>query len=261
MTENDGTASHVPDPATPDVSGMPHDASSRPGLFAYGVEAPYVPALMSLAGVLCLIAWAFSLGGLWLPIVGLIFLGQAASFMYATLVGKLRVWKELLDDLELTGHESVLDLGCGRGAVLIAVAGRLTDGQAVGIDLWRSKDQSGNTPEVAEQNARSAGVLGRVRFDTGDMTSLPYPDDSFDVVTSALAVHNISSAEGREKALHEAIRVLRPGGRMVIVDFRNIDDYRSAIGDQRDVAVRRLGARYWYGGPWTGASVLSATKA
>lgn len=261
MTDSAGSASPEPDRVTRDGTGRSDRTSSGPGLLAYGVEAPYVPVMMTAAGVLSLIAWAFGLGGLWLLIVGVIFLAQAAIFLYATLVGKLQVWKELLDDLKLTGHESTLDLGCGRGAVLIAAAARLTDGQAVGIDLWRTKDQSGNSSRAAEQNARSAEVHDRVRFVTGDMTSLPYPDDSFDVVTSALAVHNIRSPEGREKAMHEALRVLRPGGRLIVVDFRNIEDYRSAIGDQRDVAVRPLGPRYWYGGPWTGASALTATKA
>jgi arsenite methyltransferase len=170
------------------------------------------------------------------------------------------VWDRLLDDLHLQGDESVLDLGCGRGAVLIAAARRLTQGSAVGIDIWRSQDQSGNRPEVAAANAAAAGVSERLRLDTGDMTDLPYESDTFDVVTSALAVHNIPTAAGRAAAIREAVRVLRPGGRLVIVDFRHINDYLRALPDQQGAAVRRLGPAYWYGGPWTAASALLLTK-
>ena len=99
-----------------------------------------------------------------------------------------------------------------------------------------------------------------MRFDTGDMTALPYEDAAFDVVTSALAVHNIKKAEGRRAAVAEAVRVLRPGGRLVLVDIRNIDEYRKVVAGQRDVSVRKLGPRYWYGGPWMAASALLATK-
>lgn len=85
----------------------------------------------------------------------------------------------------------------------------------MGLDLWRSRDQTGNRPLTAERNARSAGVSERVRFDTGDMTNLPYEDETFDLVTSALAIHNIATAEGRETAMREALRVLRPGQNLV----------------------------------------------
>jgi len=50
--------------------------------------------------------------------------------------GKFQVWDEILDELHLGGDERVLDMGCGRGAVLIAVARRLTTGRVTGIDLW-----------------------------------------------------------------------------------------------------------------------------
>jgi arsenite methyltransferase len=225
----------------------------------YGIEAPYVPALLTLAAVAFFVAWGV-LGELTFGIFGLIFLAQAVIFLHTTIRGKLRVWDRLLDDLHLQGNESVLDLGCGRGAVLIAAARRLRHGSAVGIDIWRSQDQSGNRPEVAAANAAAAGVSERLRLDTGDMTDLPYESDTFDVVTSALAVHNIPTAAGRAAAIREAVRVLRPGGRLVIVDFRHINDYLHALPDQQGAAVRRLGPAYWYGGPWTAASALLLTK-
>jgi SAM-dependent methyltransferase len=92
----------------------------------------------------------------------------------------------------------VLDLGCGRGAVLTAVAKRLTTGTATGIDLWGAEhDQSGNAREATLANAEIEGVSARVRVETGDMRQLTFADASFDLVVSSLAIHNIPSRAGR----------------------------------------------------------------
>jgi hypothetical protein len=55
-----------------------------------------------------------------------------AIYLYATLRSKFVVWAELLDQLKLRGDERILDLGCGRGAVLMLAAQHLTTGRAVG---------------------------------------------------------------------------------------------------------------------------------
>src|SRR5258708_3150043 len=72
-------------------------------------------------------------------------LSVAAGYFYSTGPGKLSVWKELLDELDLRGDEHVLDIGCGRGAVLISAARRLPRGRATGADIWRLRDRTGNT--------------------------------------------------------------------------------------------------------------------
>jgi ubiquinone/menaquinone biosynthesis C-methylase UbiE len=172
--------------------------------------------------------------------------------------GKLQIWERELDRLALRGDERLLDLGCGRGAVLIAAARRLPAGRAVGIDLWRSRDQSGNNIEVTRANARAAGVFDRVELQTADMTELPFPDASFDVVVSALALHNIPTGEGRERAVDEAMRVLRPGGRLLLADFRHASDYRQHLGPA--ATSRPLGPRYWYGGPWAATTLVTSSK-
>lgn len=92
----------------------------------------------------------------------------AASYFYSTGPGKLSVWKELRDGLDLRGDEDVLDIGCGRGAVLISAAHRLPQGRATGADIWRLRDQTGNSRAAAERNAMVEGVSDRVQVAAAD---------------------------------------------------------------------------------------------
>src|SRR5262245_13108909 len=72
---------------------------------------------------------------------------STALYMYVTKAGKFEVWNRILDDLRLQGDETVLDMGCGRGAVLLAAAKRLPRGRAIGVDLWQA-DQTANSPSA-----------------------------------------------------------------------------------------------------------------
>src|SRR5436190_18800162 len=186
----------------------------------------------------------------------------AALYLHFTLRGKFLVWAELLDQLNLRGDERILDMGCGRGAVLLMAAQRLTTGRAVGVDLWRSFDQSGNSADATRRNAIAEGVAERIELHTGDMTALPFEDNSFDLVVSSLAIHNISGNAGREKAINEAMRVLRPGGRLMIADIRATRQHEAQLAKlgMSEVSRRRLGWRFWWGGPWRATCLVPATK-
>ena len=233
----------------------------------YGVDAPYVPlmlggislGLLTVGVILALIGselWAaLVIGGVWMLVT-------TASFLYTTRAGKFAVWARRLRELNLRGDEQVLDIGSGRGAVMTMIAELVPRGNVVGLDLWKSADQSGNTRDAARRNAELEGVADRVELVTGDMTAMPFDANRFDVVVSALAIHNIRDPDGRRKAIEEALRVLKPGGRLLIADFRATTEYASRLRElgASDVEERSLGWRYWYGGPWTATTLVTATK-
>ncbi len=233
----------------------------------YGYDAPYAlvifTALGAVGAVAALVSWWYQRGPRGpLTFYGVFFLANALSFFYTTRRGKFRVWDEILDELHLRGDERVLDMGCGRGAVLVAVARRLTTGRVTGVDLWSTHDQSGNSREVTLRNAALEGVKDRIEIETGDMRALPFPDASFHVVVSSLAIHNIRSNADRARAVAEAWRVLQPGGRLAIADIRATARYARTLSGLGAVGIarRRLGWRFWYGNPFAGTSLLTASK-
>jgi SAM-dependent methyltransferase len=228
---------------------------------SYGIDAPYWVAFVFVL-LAAEIVNAVVARNAWLILPVVFILGIISSCLYSTLRGKFAVWAELLDTSPLRGDERVLDLGCGRGAVLLMAAERLTTGRAIGIDIWRPGDQSGNSTEATRRNAVAEGVAERVELYTADMTSLPFEGGTIDLVLSSLAIHNISGRIGRDKAIDEAVRVLRPGGRLMIADIWATNRYRERLAElgMSDISRRRLGWRLWWGGPWAATRLVTATK-
>ena len=234
---------------------------------SYGVDGPAPVAVLVLATSGLLVGAAAALAARrrvgWLLLLGALFEGfRAGTYLYATLRGKFVVWAREVDALDLTGAEQVLDLGCGRGAVLLTVARRLTTGRAIGLDVWQAKDQSGNTEAATRRNADVEGLSDRIDLVTGDMRALPFDDASFDLVVSNLAVHNIPGDDDRRTAVTEALRVLHPGGRLLLADAMHTSEYADTLrqAGALDVMVRPLGWRVWYGGPWFVVSMVTARK-
>ena len=109
-----------------------------------------------------------------------------------------------------------LDVGCGSGALSIAVAKNNPKAEIVGVDRW-GKDYASFSKLLCEDNAKAEGVKN-VRFMQGDALSLPFADESFDAVTSNYVYHNIPSKD-RQAILLETLRVLKKGGTFAIHDL------------------------------------------
>jgi SAM-dependent methyltransferase len=178
-----------------------------------------------------------------------VLLASFSVYVHTTRRGKFAVWADMLAGLDLRGDEHVLDMGCGRGAGLTMVARLVPDGNVVGLDLWTS-DQSGNHAEATQRNLMAEGVSDWSELRTGDMLAMPFADGAFDVVVSSMAIHNIDERDIRNhrrglQALDEAVRALKPGGRLVIADFWS-SVYAEHLRQQSmsDVQHRPLGWRF-----------------
>jgi SAM-dependent methyltransferase len=201
-------------------------AATAAALFALGVAHPWGVGVGETAAVLAAVC-----------------LINAGAMVWYSKVGKLRGRERLLDLVRWRGDEAVLDIGCGRGLLLIGAARRLTTGKAVGVDLWQGADLSGNRPEATRDNARREGVADRVEVKDGDARSLPFGDASFDVVVSNVALHNIPEREGRRQAVREIARVLKPGGRVVLSDIKHTADYAQVLSECGLEDVKRTATR------------------
>ncbi len=148
--------------------------------------------------------------------VGLVLHGAARYDLLVWLLtfGRERAFRERIVGLaRLHAGEAVLDVGCGTGSVAI-VAKRLVGpaGEVCGVDA---------SPEMiarAALKARKAGV--DISFTTMPAQALPFPNDHFDVALTTLMLHHLSRP-GRQQCIAEMKRVLKPGGRVLAVDFAN----------------------------------------
>jgi len=130
----------------------------------------------------------------------------------ALTLGRERALRERLVDLaRLVPGEVVLDVGCGTGSLAIVAKRRVGDtGEVHGIDA---------APEMIAQATRKAAKAGLlVAFQAGRAEALPFPDAHFDVVFSTLMLHHLP-APVRQRLGEEIQRVLKPGGRVIAVDF------------------------------------------
>ncbi len=230
----------------------------------YGLDAPGLVRGFGLgggAGVVAGIALSTLLPGLGLAHtlvwVGASFVVTAVLMILSSRVGKMRARDCILDAVALRPTDTVLDAGCGRGLLLVGAAKRVREGRAVGVDLWQARDLSGNAKGATLRNAEIEGVAERVAVSDGDMRELPFEDASFDVVVACFSIHNIPDCAGRERAVQEIVRVLKPGGRAALFDFAKTREYEAALRGAGAQGVRRTGPSLVTFPPgWT----VSATK-
>ena len=128
-----------------------------------------------------------------------------------------RLWKQhTVRKAAVRGGQSVLDLAGGTGDLAIEFARRVgSDGHVVLADI--------NAAMLAEGRDRiiNAGIVGNVSLAKVDAEALPFADGSFDLVTIAFGLRNVTR---KERALAEMHRVLKPGGRVMILEFSKPDE-------------------------------------
>lgn len=108
--------------------------------------------------------------------------------------------------------EQVLDVGCGTGTLAIEVQQRIGKaGRVAGIDP--------GTQQIARARSKAARRHLPIDFQTGVIEQIPFPDQAFDVVLSTLMMHHLPAGLKRQ-GLAEIARVLKPGGRLIIADFK-----------------------------------------
>jgi demethylmenaquinone methyltransferase/2-methoxy-6-polyprenyl-1,4-benzoquinol methylase len=120
-------------------------------------------------------------------------------------------WRRLLvDSLQLTGDERVLDLATGTADVAERLAHRLPKGHVVGLD------PSEGMLAIGREKIQARGLSSRIELVSGDAQALPFADASFAAITMAFGIRNVPD---RAKALREMARVLLPGGRLGILEL------------------------------------------
>ena len=231
-----------------------------------------VGGLLALAVVLA----ALSFTVFHLTVLGVIFIIAAAVFLvllcwitwirrqYAFGGGGMmeRVHQTILSYLDYDGKGTLLDVGCGSGALSIRAALTWRSAKVTGIDYWGAAYGYGQA--MCEKNAASEGVGSQCTFQHGDANRLDFPDESFDAVVSNYVYHNITGAD-KQKLLLETLRVLKKGGVFALndemkprmygdmeafaqrlrdmgyEDVRLIDTAKEAFGSRRRAALMMLG--------------------
>ena len=149
--------------------------------------------------------------------------------------GKRQMSRQIIEGtaahVKLPAGGKCLDVGCGSGALAIAVARRNPRAQVVGIDRW-GKEYASFNKKLCENNAKAEGATN-TRFQQGDATHLDFPDETFDAVVSNYVYHNIPGK--RQQYLLETLRTLKKGGTFALHDIFS----KSKYGDMQ-AFVRQL---------------------
>lgn len=139
-----------------------------------------------------------------------------------------RRWKRrLLKEAQVERGDRVIDLACGTGDIALQAAAR--GGNVIGVDITARMVE---LARAKAKRARHEGLWPIPRFLIGDMAAVPFPDASVDVVTTGYGLRNVPVLE---QALDEITRILKPGGRLVALDFN-----RPSVGLVRNAYLAYL---------------------
>ncbi|HUI31946.1 MAG TPA: class I SAM-dependent methyltransferase [Candidatus Acidoferrales bacterium] len=225
----------------------------------YGFDGNPAALVISLCAVAIVDLLLFLSSSLLIRIAAYIVFAFGLGFLVVTAwhfsyvrFGKLRHRDALLSLVDWKGNETVLDVGTGRGLLLIGAAKRA--GKTVGVDIWRKQDMANNAPEGALHNSELEGVRDKIEIRNEDIRKTSFPSGSFDVVLSNLCLHNIKGKEGRDQACREIARVLKPGGTAVISDGGFTKAYRDVFRNE-GMEAKIVKARFPHRSLWLHAVV------
>jgi len=189
--------------------------------------------------------------------------------------GTRQMSKQIIEGIaeyvDLPEGGTCLDVGCGSGALAIAIAKRNPKAEVIGIDRWGKEYASFNKP-LCENNALVEGVEN-VSFRQGDATHLYFADETFDAVASNYVYHNIPSKD-RQAILLETLRTLKKGGTFAIHDIfseAKYGDMQSFIKKLKEMGYEKVDLIDTTDGKWiqkseagwmglSGSALLTGTK-
>ena len=145
-------------------------------------------------------------------------------FVWLASLGREQFYRgKTLDLANLKPGEVVLDVGCGTGTLAIAAKRRVGPaGRVYGVDA---------SPEMLARATRKATKAGaEIVFQNGVVERLPFPDGQFDAVLSTVMLHHLGR-KARQQCAQEVRRVLKPGGRVLAVDFARSAEGKKGLLD------------------------------
>jgi SAM-dependent methyltransferase len=128
-----------------------------------------------------------------------------------------KIHELILTYLQWNGNGQILDIGCGSGALAIKLSKKYPNAKITGIDYWGKEWDYAK--KQCEQNAKLEGVSDKINFIKGSASTLPFEDQSFDVVVSNFTFHEVKDSKNKIDVIKEALRVVKKDGAFVFHDL------------------------------------------
>lgn len=167
-------------------------------------------------------------GTKYIPALQFAWLTPVYDPMLRRLMPEVTLKQRLVTQAQIVAGQRVLDLGAGTGTLTVMIKQSCPSAEVIGLD--------GDPAVLAIARDKASATEMVIRFDQGLATALPYGDAAFDRVLTSLVLHHLATQD-KEQALHEAWRVLRPGGELHVLDF---GPPQNALAWLISLVVRRL---------------------
>ena len=184
-------------------------------------------AVALVAAALLIASVCFAWGWLWTTVIALLLCFVVALLAYMTLSYRAfshhgggfmeKVHRYVAGKLPWNGEGTLLDVGCGAGALTILCAKKFPKAKCTGIDYWGIMWDYSH--RMCQHNAEAEGVADRCTFLHGDANRLDFADETFDAVVSNFVYHEVTNCKDKERLIRETLRVLKKGGVFALQDL------------------------------------------